>query len=150
MTTLRVDPGDPDPDAIGLAASALAAGRLVVVPTDSVYGIAADPALPTAVGRLFEAKGRPRSLPIAVLAGTLLHVERLVELQGTARELAVARWPGPLTLVLRRKAGVDWDLGDTGATLAVRLPDHPVALALLTQTARPTAAGPSRPSSATW
>ena len=134
MTTLRVDPGDPDADDVAIAAAALAAGQLVVVPTDSVYGLAADPAVPAAVARLFEAKGRPRSLAIPVLVASLAHVRRLVEVDERALRAIDRFWPGPLTLVLRRRTGFAWDLGDAPGTLAVRMPDHPVALALLTQT----------------
>ncbi|HYU58650.1 MAG TPA: L-threonylcarbamoyladenylate synthase [Actinomycetota bacterium] len=134
MTVLVVDPADPDPDDIARAAAALAAGQLVVMPTDSVYGLAADPALPAAVSRLFEAKGRPRSLSIPVLVASMSHVDRLVEVDDRARRLIERYWPGPLTIVLPRRPGVDWELGEARATLAVRMPDHPVALALLTRT----------------
>ncbi|MEX2458136.1 MAG: L-threonylcarbamoyladenylate synthase [Actinomycetota bacterium] len=133
MTLLPVDPASPDPDAIALAAAALAAGQLVVVPTDSVYGLAADPSLPGAVSRLFEAKGRPRTLAIPVLVASLAQVARLVRLDERARRAIGAHWPGALTLVLPRREGVTWDLGDRPGTLAVRMPDHPVALELLTQ-----------------
>jgi L-threonylcarbamoyladenylate synthase len=131
MTLLPVDRASPDPDAIDLAAAALAAGQIVVVPTDSVYGIAADPTLPAAVARLFEAKGRPRSLTVPILAAALEAVDRLVELTEPARRVAERFWPGPLTIVLRRAPGLDWDLGEERETLAVRVPDDPVALALL-------------------
>lgn len=133
MTFLPVDPESPDPDAIALAAAALAAGQLVVLPTDSVYGVAADPSLPGAVARLFEAKGRPRTLAIPVLVASLAQAARLVALDDRARRAIGAHWPGALTLVLPRKNGVAWDLGDRPGTLAVRMPDHPVALELLTQ-----------------
>jgi tRNA threonylcarbamoyl adenosine modification protein (Sua5/YciO/YrdC/YwlC family) len=131
---LTVDPADPDPEDIALAAAALSAGQLVVMPTDTVYGVAADPALAAAVTRLFEAKGRQRSRSIPVLVGSLAHANRLVELDARARGLIQRYWPGPLTIVLPRKPGVDWDLGEARGTLAVRMPAHPVALALLTQT----------------
>jgi tRNA threonylcarbamoyl adenosine modification protein (Sua5/YciO/YrdC/YwlC family) len=133
MTVLAVDPAKPEPDAIALAAAALAAGQLAVIPTDSVYGVAADPSLPRAVDRLFAAKGRPRSLAIPVLVASLSHVKRLVEVDARAERAMGAFWPGPLTLVLRRKPGAGWDLGGAGDTLAVRMPDHAVALELLTQ-----------------
>ncbi|MCA1726879.1 MAG: threonylcarbamoyl-AMP synthase [Actinobacteria bacterium] len=135
MTLLRVDAMAPDPDAIAMAAAALAAGQLVVLPTDSVYGLAADPGLPQAVDRLFEAKSRPRSLAIPVLVSSLAHVKRLVEVDARAERAMGTFWPGPLTLVLRRRPGAGWDLGEAASpgTLAVRMPDHPVALELITQ-----------------
>ena len=133
MTLLPVDPAAPDPDAIALAAAALAAGQLVVLPTDSVYGVGADPSIPAAVARLFEAKGRPRSRSIPVLVASLAQVDRLVALDGRARTAISAFWPGALTLVLPRKPGVDWDLGEDAATVALRMPAHGVALELLTQ-----------------
>lgn len=133
MTVLTVDAASPDPDAIALAAAALAAGQLVVVPTDSVYGVAADPGLPAAVDRLFEAKGRPRSLPIAVLVSSLSQVKRLVAVDRRAERAMAAFWPGPLTLVLPRVGGATWELGDAAGTLGIRMPDHAVALELITQ-----------------
>ena len=112
VTLLLVDPASPDPDAIALAAAALAAGQLVVLPTDSVYGVAADPSLPAAVARLFEAKGRPRSLAIPVLVASLAQVDRLVDVDARARSAPSGRsGPAPLTLVLPRRPGVGWDLG---------------------------------------
>jgi L-threonylcarbamoyladenylate synthase len=68
-----------------------------------------------------------------VLVSSLTHVKRLVEVDARAERAMGAFWPGALTIVLRRKAGVDWDLGEAGSTLALRMPDHPVALELLTQ-----------------
>jgi L-threonylcarbamoyladenylate synthase len=145
VTVLEVDPAAPDADAIALAAAALAAGQLVVLPTDSVYGLAADPSLPAAVVRLFEAKDRPRSLAIPVLVASLAQLDRLVEVDARAKRAIGALWPGAVTLVLRRRPGVDWDLGDAPGTLAVRMPDHPVALELLTQ-AGPLAVTSANPS----
>ncbi len=133
MTLLTVDPREVDPDAIALAAAALSAGQLVVLPTDSVYGVAADPSLRAAVARLFEAKGRPRSLAIPVLVSSLTHVKRLVEVDARAERAMGAFWPGALTIVLPRRPGVEWDLGEAERTLALRMPAHPVALELLTQ-----------------
>jgi L-threonylcarbamoyladenylate synthase len=134
VTLLRVDPADPDADAIALAAAAVAAGQLVVLPTDSVYGLGADPTLPAAVDRVFAAKGRPRDLSLPVLVAGLAHVDRIAVLDARARRAIAALWPGAVTLVLRRKPAVSWDLGRANDTLALRMPDHRVALDLLTQT----------------
>jgi L-threonylcarbamoyladenylate synthase len=133
VTLLAVDPAFPDPEAIALAAAALGAGQLVVIPTDSVYGLAADPSLPAAVARVFEAKGRSRALALPVLVASVAQLGRLVGLDERARRAVGAFWPGAVTLVLPRAEGLAWDLGDRPGTLAVRMPAHPVALEVLTQ-----------------
>jgi L-threonylcarbamoyladenylate synthase len=114
------------------AVSVLRGGGIVGVPTDTVYGIAADPLQRDAVASLFAVKGRPGIKPIALLAAGLDQVDRVAVLQGGARESAGARWPGPLTVVVRRAPGLpDW-LGDpVRDTIGVRIPDHPMMLALL-------------------
>ncbi len=110
-------------------------GELVVLPTDTVYGVGADAFSPDAVSRLLAAKGRGRDLPVPVLVGQWRAVNGLVDtLPEPASELISAFWPGPLTLVLRAGAGLTWDLGDTRGTVAVRMPLHPVALELLGET----------------
>lgn len=121
--------------AIADAATALRRGELVVLPTDTVYGLAADAFSPNAVRRLLDAKGRGRDVPVPVLVGSWRTVNGLVEtLPEAAKDLIAAFWPGPLTLVLRQGAGLTWDLGDTKGTVAVRMPLHPVAIELLTET----------------
>jgi tRNA threonylcarbamoyl adenosine modification protein (Sua5/YciO/YrdC/YwlC family) len=121
--------------AIADAANAIRRGELVVLPTDTVYGIAADAFSPTAVRRLLDAKGRGRDVPVPVLVGSWRTVNGLVEsLPDTAKDLIAAFWPGALTLVLRQGGGLTWDLGDTRGTVAVRMPLHPVALDLLKET----------------
>lgn len=108
--------------AIQACVEALRAGALVVLPTETVYGVAADPAVPEAVDRIFEAKVRERGKPIPLLAASLAVVERAgAELSSQARRLACRYWPGPLTLVL--------NCG--GRTEGFRVPNHPVALAVL-------------------
>lgn len=128
--------GDTDrATAIADAANAIRRGDLVVMPTDTVYGIAADAFSPNAVRRLLDAKGRGRDVPVPVLVGSWRTVNGLVEsLPDTAKDLIAAFWPGPLTLVLRQGSGLTWDLGDTKGTVAVRMPLHPVAIELLTET----------------
>jgi L-threonylcarbamoyladenylate synthase len=124
---------DPDERARGLklAAQAVRRGDLVVLPTDTVYGIGADAFTPTAVAALLEAKGRGRDMPVPVLVGSPQTAEGLAEFDQRARDLAEAFWPGALTLVVRHQPSLAWDLGDARGTVAVRMPLHPVALELL-------------------
>lgn len=128
---------------IRLGTDALRGGGLVVVPTDTVYGLAADAFSPRAVSRLLEAKGRGRDMPTPVLVGSRAALSALVVALPAAGEALVDRfWPGALTLVCRHTPHLAWDLGDTQGTVAVRMPDHPLALELLG------AAGPLAVSSA--
>jgi tRNA threonylcarbamoyl adenosine modification protein (Sua5/YciO/YrdC/YwlC family) len=121
--------------AIADAANAIRRGELVVLPTDTVYGIGADAFSPNAVRRLLDAKGRGRDVPVPVLVGSWRTVNGLTEdLSDTAKDLIAAFWPGALTLVLRQGAGLTWDLGDARGTVAVRMPLHPVAIELLSET----------------
>jgi tRNA threonylcarbamoyl adenosine modification protein (Sua5/YciO/YrdC/YwlC family) len=128
--------GDTDRStAIADAANAIRRGDLVVVPTDTVYGVAADAFSPFAVRKLLEAKGRGRDVPVPVLVGSWRTVNGLVDaLPDSAKDLIAAFWPGALTLVMRQGNGLTWDLGDTKGTVAVRMPLHPVALELLAET----------------
>lgn len=117
------------------AASSVRRGELVVLPTDTVYGIGADAFTPSAVSALTEAKGRGRDVPVPVLVGTVRAANALVESLGTyGQDLVDAFWPGPLTLILRANRSLMWDLGDAKGTVAVRMPLHPVALDLLKET----------------
>jgi len=114
------------------AVAALAGGEVVGVPTDTVYGIAADPFSREAVESLFAAKGRPAVKPIPILAADVGGGERIGRLEGAALRLAGLHWPGPLTLVVRRAPGLPEWIGDPRRdSVGVRVPDHPVALALL-------------------
>ncbi|MFP5218394.1 MAG: L-threonylcarbamoyladenylate synthase [Actinomycetes bacterium] len=135
MTTYDVREGaDPTPG-VDAAVAALRRGDLVVLPTDTVYGIAADAFSPPAIGRLLEAKGRSRSMPVPVLVGAWRTIDGLAEVvTPVARQLVETFWPGPLTLVVRAAPSLAWDLGETRGTVAVRMPLHPVALAVLEQT----------------
>jgi L-threonylcarbamoyladenylate synthase len=119
---------------IAEAARVIASGRVAVIPTDTVYGLAASPARPDAVAALFELKGRPRSNPIPILAGDLRALEGVADFHDRARRIGERFWPGPLTIVLPRAPGFDVELGGDGATVAVRVPDHAVALDLLHRT----------------
>ncbi len=117
------------------AVSALQRGSLVVLPTDTVYGIAADAFSAAAVGALLEAKGRGRDMPTPVLVPALRTLDGLLDsVPQAVRQLAEAFWPGPLTLVVHHAQTLQWDLGDTKGTVALRMPLDPIALAILDQT----------------
>lgn len=136
-----IRPAD-DRDALAEAVAALAAGELVGMPTETVYGLAADATNGEAVARIYAAKGRPSFNPLIAHVADLAAAERLVSFDPVSRRLAEAFWPGPLTLVLpkRADAGVS-DLATAGLdTLAVRMPSHPTAHALLLAFGRPVAA----------
>lgn len=121
--------------AIDAATVAVRRGELVVLPTDTVYGIAADAFDPVAVANLLEAKGRGRDMPPPVLVSAAITLDALATgVPDYARALVEAFWPGPLTIVCRQQESLQWDLGDTRGTVAVRMPDHPTALAILERT----------------
>jgi L-threonylcarbamoyladenylate synthase len=131
------DCADPAQRTEGLAAAvtAVLGGELVVLPTDTVYGVGADAFSPAAVTRLLMAKGRGRDMPPPVLVGTVRAAEALVEDLGPdGRQLIDEFWPGGLTIVCRAARTLSWDLGDTRGTVAIRMPEHPVALDLLRET----------------
>jgi tRNA threonylcarbamoyl adenosine modification protein (Sua5/YciO/YrdC/YwlC family) len=114
------------------AAAAARRGALIVLPTDTVYGLGTRPDDPVATARLFEAKGRPRELTLPVLVAGAATADELAEMDGRAARLADALWPGPLTLVLPRAAASrGWDLGGDTATIGLRVPAHPLARAVL-------------------
>jgi L-threonylcarbamoyladenylate synthase len=129
-------------DAIGEAAEALRQGGLVAFPTETVYGLGADATNGRAVAAIFEAKGRPRFNPLIVHVPDVAAVERLGQLTGIGRRLAVAFWPGPLSLVMARREGCPVsDLATAGLdTIALRVPSHPIAQALLRAADRPVTA----------
>jgi L-threonylcarbamoyladenylate synthase len=115
----------------GIAAAVEAArnGGLIVMPTDTVYGIGANAFDSAAVQALLKAKGRGRNMPVPVLIGSWRMLEGLVlSVPQQARELLEAFWPGGLTLVVEHASSLAWDLGDAYGTVAVRMPLHPVAL----------------------
>jgi tRNA threonylcarbamoyl adenosine modification protein (Sua5/YciO/YrdC/YwlC family) len=118
-----------DPAALGEAMATLAAGGVVALPTDTVYGLAVRPTLPAAVEALFALKARPLDVALPVLVGSRAQVDDVAApLSGPAARLAARWWPGPLTLVVARAAGFDADLGgpaDGAGTVGVRWPDHP-------------------------
>jgi L-threonylcarbamoyladenylate synthase len=133
----RFDCADPADRARGLdqATAAIKGGDLVVLPTDTVYGVGADAFTRYAVSALLAAKGRGRDMPVPVLVGSVRTLDGLtLGLTQPARDLVEAFWPGALTLVCREQPTLNWDLGDTRGTVAVRMPLHPVAIELLVAT----------------
>lgn len=122
-------------DPIAEAADAALAGGLIVLPTDTVYGIGTRPDDPDATARLFEAKGRPRDLELPVLVPSGVQAREVATFDERAETLAGRFWPGALSLVLpRAERSRDWDLGEVRETVAVRMPHHPLALAVLART----------------
>jgi L-threonylcarbamoyladenylate synthase len=117
---------------IALAAGAVKNGRLVVMPTDTVYGIGADAFDSTAVAALLSAKGRGRDMPVPVLVGSWHTIDGLaLAVPSATRDLICAFWPGALSLVVRQAPSLQWDLGDARGTVMLRMPLHPVAIELL-------------------
>lgn len=128
------DVSDPEQRDEGLdaAITALRNGDLVVLPTDTVYGVAADAFQASAVAALLAAKGRGRQMPPPVLISAATTIDALaLGLPDWVRALVEEYWPGPLTVVCHQQPSLTWDLGETRGTVAVRMPDHPVALDLL-------------------
>jgi L-threonylcarbamoyladenylate synthase len=128
------DCGRQDSREAGLAAAAGAvrSGRLVVLPTDTLYGIGCDAFDAAAVRSLLEAKGRGPDMPIPVLVGSWSTIDGLVfSVPTQARQLIEAFWPGGLSIILPHAPSLNWDLGETRGTVALRMPLHPVAIELL-------------------
>jgi len=137
MPVTRYPVADPDEreKAVEAATLAIRRGELVVLPTDTVYGIGADAFDPAAVRKLLAAKGRGREMPPPVLVSAASTLDALaVNVPDWARALVEEFWPGPLTLVCTQQPSLQWDLGDTRGTVAVRMPDNDVALEILERT----------------
>ena len=133
----RYDATDPAQREAGIAAAttAIRSGELVVLPTDTVYGLAADAFDPAAVRRLLDAKGRGRDMPPPVLVGSAGTLDALgSDVPSWAGALVAHYWPGPLTIVVHQQSSLQWDLGETRGTVAVRMPHDQVALELLGRT----------------
>lgn len=134
-TTYPTSTAEERETAIEAAARAVQRGALVVLPTDTVYGIGADAFDHRAVQALLDAKGRGREMPPPVLISAATTLDALAsKVPSYVAALTEAFWPGPLTLVCEQQPSLTWDLGETRGTVAVRMPDHEVALALLERT----------------
>jgi L-threonylcarbamoyladenylate synthase len=131
MSRIVVVEGSPSREVIREAADALRAGQAIVLPTETVYGLAALPSVPGATGRLFALKGRGPHVPVAVLCADVEQALALADSPGEAvREVAEKHWPGPLTLVLRRRPDLGYELGEPATTIGLRCPDHALVQAL--------------------
>ena len=134
---MKFDCSIPEEFDRGLAAAkaALEDGKLVVLPTDTVYGLAADAFSPRAVQNLLDAKGRSRRMPPPVLIGAPSTIDALVrEVPSWLRSAVEALWPGPLTVICHQQPSLTWDLGEAHNTVAIRMPDDERALTLLRET----------------
>jgi len=145
MTSLtrlyRISAEKPDPAIIQIAADCLRSGRLVAFPTETVYGLGANALDAEAVNRIYTAKGRPSNNPLIVHVATLEQAERVaMEISDTAHQLAAVFWPGPLTMVFKRHVHIPPNISAGRDTIAVRMPAHPVALALIDAAGVPIAA----------
>jgi L-threonylcarbamoyladenylate synthase len=118
-----------------LARQAIGKGELVVIPTDTVYGLAADAFQPAAITRLLDAKGRGRSAPPPVLVPAVATLDALAESVADEVHALVERfWPGGLTVIVHARGSLAWDLGDTRGTVALRMPANAIALELMAET----------------
>lgn len=117
------------------ARQAVSRGELIVLPTDTVYGVAADAFNPAAVQKLLDAKGRTRQSPPPVMVPDMNAARALAEsIPEAVERLAEKFWPGPLTIVLPAQPSLSWDLGDAGGTVALRIPHHELTLEILRET----------------
>ena len=122
-------------EGVDAAVSAVLRAELIVLPTDTVYGVGTDAFSAAAVEALLAAKGRDRSMPVPVLVGSQHMVDALVaELSDAGRDLIAAFWPGALTIVVRHTTHLAWDLGETLGTVAIRMPDNDIALEVISRT----------------
>ena len=144
---LRVHPAVPDPEAIRRAAQAIRRGELVAFPTETVYGLAAAAFDADAVARVFEVKGRPANNPLPVQVGSADDISGVaVDIPDAAWELIRRFMPGPLTIVLRASPDLPETVTAGTGTVGVRIPNHPVALALIRAAGRPIVAPSANPS----
>ncbi len=121
-------------EGVAKAATGVRAGALVVLPTDTLYGVGADAFTPAAVQALLAAKGRGQDMPPPVLVASPETVDGLAtDIPDYARALIAQFWPGALTVVLKAQPSLMWDLGETGGTVALRMPNDEIALALLAE-----------------
>ena len=141
MPTIRVNADAPDPAALDRAAQLLRSGRLVAFPTETVYGLGANALDERAVRRIYDAKGRPPLNPLIVHVSSIAMARELAdEWPELAERLAQRFWPGPLTLVVRKTARIPDEVTGGGGTVGLRMPAHPVALAIIERAGVPVAA----------
>lgn len=138
----QLDRENPDKEKIAVAAELIRQGELVAFPTETVYGLGANALDDDAVKKIFAAKGRPSDNPLIVHVATIEQAEAVAEVSPLARKLMETFWPGPLSIVLPKKDGIAPSVTAGQSTVAVRMPNHPVALALI-QTAGVPIAAPS-------
>ena len=132
MMTFKVDLNNPDMAAIRAGADALRRGELVIYPTETVYGLAADASNEQAIKLVYDAKGRLNNRPLPIQVANVEDVSKAVEyMSPDARRLAELYWPGPLTLIMPKGANISSLVTSGGNTVGVRIPDHRIALALL-------------------
>jgi L-threonylcarbamoyladenylate synthase len=149
MRRVAIDARRPEAAVLEEAAALILAGEIVAVPTDTLYGLAADPFSTTAVARVFAAKGRAAERALALIAADIAQIEdHLGPLSPEARRLAAAFWPGPLTLLVPRPAAMPDAVTGGLAQVGVRVPAHPVASGLCRASARPLTATSANPSGA--
>jgi L-threonylcarbamoyladenylate synthase len=145
---VHISPLSPEPAAIEQAAEIIRSGDLVAFPTETVYGLGADGLNEAAVRRIFAAKGRPETKGLILHLSDAVQASEVAEVAPMAERLMAAFFPGPLTLVLPARPVVPAVTTGGGATVAVRMPDHPVAHALIAAAGRPIAAPSANPSGA--
>jgi L-threonylcarbamoyladenylate synthase len=144
---ISADPRSPNPEAIARAAAVIRAGGLVAFPTETVYGLGANAFDAAAVAQIFAAKGRSTRNPLIVHVAEVAEVVRVAaEWPDVARRLSERFWPGPLTLVLPKHPDLPYVVTAGGGTVAVRLPAHPIARALIRAAGVPLAAPSANPS----
>lgn len=132
MTTYDCTSSETREEGVQAALNAVRRGELVVIPTDTVYGVGADAFSPQAVTALLAAKGRGRDMPVPVLIGAWRTARALTDfLSEPAETLIGSFWPGALTVIVKQGSGLVWDLGDSNGTVALRMPLHDVAIDLL-------------------
>jgi L-threonylcarbamoyladenylate synthase len=138
MLEFRVEAGRPGRRALSRAAAVLREGGIVAYPTDTLYGLAANPGSAAAMAQLYRIKGRPVDLAVPLIASGIEQIEAAGGVLGpVTRRLAASLWPGPLTLVLPAWAGLDPGVHAGRGTVAVRVPDHPIARLLAHLFGRP-------------
>jgi L-threonylcarbamoyladenylate synthase len=147
MKLFRVDPERPEKEAIAVAAETIRAGGLVAFPTETVYGLGCNALDPVAIQRIFAAKGRPSHNPLIVHCADVAGARELASIWSDEAELLASTfWPGPLTLVVPKRTQVPDSVTAGLATVGLRVPNHPVALALLREASVPIAAPSANPS----